>query len=484
MLFNTKEFAFFFAIVLVVHWLLFKWRALQNLVLLAASMYFYYQLHFSFPIYLSALIIISYCFAVAIERNEKTRQRKTLLVAGLCIISAGLVYTKYSGLFFSNIKGLETWEASALHILVPVGISFYTFAILGYMIDVYWEKIPAEKNILTYASYISFFPHLLSGPIPSAATILPQFKAKSKATFSHIDESVGEILWGLFKKMVVADNISKAVSYCFVQYHELNGSTVAIGVLLFGIQLYADFSGYSSMARGIAGLLGINLVQNFIVPFHSTSITEYWRRWHISLTNWLYGYIFNPMVYALRTWRKWAIVFSLLVTFFISSFWHGAGWQFVIWGMLHGVVMVYEYLTVEQRKRLSEKIPSVIYNFFSWVFVILFLAFGWVFFRANSVPDALGVLHRIASGSLFTAPESYVAKYITWCIPLFVIEWIQRKGAYTMDIRQWHIGAGITPIRAKQINVIVKSCLYLLWCVSIYFLCKRQNAAEYYYFKF
>ena len=284
--------------------------------------------------------------------------------------------------------------------------------------------------------------------------------------------------------MVVADNISKAVSYCFSQYSELNGSTIAIGVFLFGIQLYADFSGYSSMARGIAGLLGINLVQNFIVPFHSTSITEYWRRWHISLTNWLYGYIFNPMVYALRTWRRWAIVVSLLVTFFISSFWHGAGWQFVVWGMLHGVAMVYEYLTVEQRKRLSEKIPLVIYNLVSWLFVILFLALGWVFFRANSVPDAVSMLRRILSPGLFTAPESYVTKYAVWCIPLFAVEWIQRKGTYIMDIRQWHIGACISPARAKQINIAIKSCLYLLLCVSICYLSKKQNSAEYYYFKF
>ncbi len=484
MLFNTKEFALFFAVVLAVYWLLFKWRTLQNILLLGASMYFYSQLHFSFPIYLSALVIISYCFAAAIEKNKKPRQRKALLTIGLCIISAGLIYTKYIIALFNQLHASRDWLPGSWSLLVPVGISFYTFAILGYLIDVYWEKIPAERNILTYASYISFFPHLLSGPIPSATTILPQFKTRANATFTHIDESIGEILWGLFKKMVVADNISKAVSYCFSQYSELNGSTIAIGVFLFGIQLYADFSGYSSMARGIAGLLGINLVQNFIVPFHSTSITEYWRRWHISLTNWLYGYIFNPMVYALRTWRRWAIVVSLLVTFFISSFWHGAGWQFVVWGMLHGVAMVYEYLTVEQRKRLSEKIPLVIYNLVSWLFVILFLALGWVFFRANSVPDAVSMLRRILSPGLFTAPESYVTKYAVWCIPLFAVEWIQRKGTYIMDIRQWHIGACISPARAKQINIAIKSCLYLLLCVSICYLSKKQNSAEYYYFKF
>ncbi len=484
MLFNTTEFALFFAIVLVVYWLLAKWRPLQNFVLLAASMYFYSRIHYSFPIYLASLILVSYLFSRFIEKTENPKQRKALLITGICIVTAGLLYTKYSDLLFGSTKGLEHWEATALHVLAPVGISFYTFAMLGYMIDVYWEKIPAEKDLLTYATYISFFPHLLSGPIPSASVVLPQFHKKAAVTVSSIDESIGEILGGLFKKMVVADNISKTVSYCFVQYHEIAGSTMAIGVFLFGIQLYADFSGYSSMARGIAGLLGINLVQNFNVPFHSTSITEYWRRWHISLTNWLYGYIFNPMVYALRTWRKWAIVCSLLLTFFISSFWHGAGWQYVVWGMLHGVVMVYEYLTVERRKQLSETIPPFIYNFFSWLFVILFLALGWAFFRANSVPDALAILRSIASPGLFTAPETYVTKYTVWCIPLFVVEWIQRKGSYTLDMRQWLTSEKISAERKLQINIAIKTCLYLVLCVSIYLFCKKVNAAEYFYFKF
>ncbi len=484
MIFNTKEFAIFFAIVLVIYWLLAKWRPLQNFVLLGASMYFYSRLHYSFPIYLAALILVSFLFSRFIEKNEHPKPRKALLITGICIVSAGLIYTKYSDLLFSNITGLQHWEATALHILAPVGISFYTFAILGYMIDVYWEKIPAEKNLLTYATYISFFPHLLSGPIPSAATVLPQFRSRATVTYAGIDESIGEILWGLFKKMVVADNISMTVSYCFSQHKELNGSTLAIGVLLFGVQLYADFSGYSSMARGVAGLLGINLVQNFNVPFHSTSITEYWRRWHISLTNWLYGYIFNPMVYALRSWRKWAIVASLLLTFFISSFWHGAGWQFVAWGMLHGIVMVYEYLTVELRRHLSERTPSIIYNFFSWLFVVFFLALGWAFFRADNIPDALSILHSIASPGLFATPESYVTRYLVWCIPLFVVEWIQRKGSYTMDIRQWITSEKIPPAAKKQLIVAIKSCLYLLLCAAIYQFYKKINFAEYYYFKF
>ncbi len=489
MLFNTQGFALFFAIILACYWLLFKWRHLQNLVLLGGSMYFYAQLHYSFPIYLSAIIIASYLFAALIDKTDNQVQRKTLLVIGLCIISAGLVYTKYSGLFFNGVKGLEQWQASVLHILTPVGISFYTFSTLGYITDVYRRKISAEKNLLTYATYISFFPHLLSGPIPSAATILPQFSKKATVSLSYIDESIGEIVWGLFKKMVVADNISLAVSFCFSQYQDLNGSTLFIGVMLFGIQLYADFSGYSSIARGLAGLLGIELIQNFRLPFSSKSVTEYWRRWHISLTNWFYEYIYNPLVVTFRHLDRWSIVLSLMITFFISGLWHGAGWQFVVWGLLHGVAMVYEALTRKRRKQLSKKVPSFIYNVCSNIFVLLFLGFSWVFFRAASVGDAIHILSRIFSTSILSSPTQYVAKYITWCLPLIAIEWIQRNGEYSMDMQQWRIPERITgntmsPQRAVWINYSIKVCLYLLVCIGIYLFYKKQDAAEYYYFKF
>ena len=489
MLFNTQGFALFFAVILACYWLLFKWRQLQNLLLLGGSMYFYAQLHYSFPIYLSAIIIVSYLFGNLIEKTENQTQRKTLLVTGLCIVSAGLVYTKYSGLFFSGIKGLEQWQASMLHILTPVGISFYTFSTLGYITDVYRRKISAEKNLLTYATYISFFPHLLSGPIPSAATILPQFSKKATVSLSYIDESVGEIVWGLFKKMVVADNISLAVSFCFSQYQDLNGSTLFIGVMLFGIQLYADFSGYSSIARGLAGLMGIELIQNFRLPFSSKSVTEYWRRWHISLTNWFYEYIYNPLVVTFRHLDRWSIVLSLMITFFISGLWHGAGWQFVVWGLLHGLAMVYEALTRKQRKQLSKKMPSFLYNICCNLLVLLFLGFAWVFFRAASVGDAMHILSRIFSTSILSSPTQYVAKYISWCLPLLAIEWIQRKGEYSMDIHQWRIPERITgnttsPQNAAWINYSIKVCLYLLVCTGIYLLHKNQDAAEYYYFKF
>lgn len=491
MLFNSKEFALFFIIVCGLYWLAFRWRDVQNGILLAASMFFYSRLHYSFPIYLASLIIVSYLFANMIEKTEHEQKRKWLMRTSVIIISFGLLYTKYSGFLLNNVKGLEQWQASALHILVPVGISFYTFAILGYLMEVYYEVIPAQRNLNTYATYISFFPNLLSGPISSARTILPQFSQKPTINLAMADEAVGEFLWGLFKKMVVADNISLAVSFCFASnnFSDLNGSSMYIGAVLYVVQVYADFSGYSSMARGCAKILGINLTQNFNMPLFSRSVTDYWRRWHISLTSWFNSYIYNPLVFSFKSWRKWGIATALLITFFISGFWHGAGWQYIIFGMLNGVALVYELFTKDFREKAFRTLPAFLNALLSTFFVFNFMILAAVFFRAKTVADACTILGMICSKSFLQLPNSFVFKYIYWIIPLLVVEWIQRKGTYAMDIMQWlptKVTAKDAPRKTNitRVNILIKVVLYLLLSVSIYLFYKKQNMAEYYYFKF
>ncbi len=412
------------------------------------------------------------------------------MIAGLCLISVGLFYTKYSGLFFSGIKGLEQWQATVLHILVPVGISFYTFAVIGYVLDIYYESIAAERNYLTYATYISFFPQLLSGPIPSAATILPQFNKKPQVTVNSVAKGVGEFLWGLFKKRVVADNISMAVSFCFSANNEdLNGSSLFIGAALFGVSIYADFSGYSSMARGCAKLLGIDLVQNFNMPLFSTSVSEYWRRWHISLTTWLYSYIYNPLVFGLKRWGKWGVIAGVFITFLISGIWHGAGWQYIIFGVVNGLAIIYEILTGSARKKLFGRLPVWLNAVLSNLLVLVFMLLSWIFFRANSVEQAVNIISRICSASLFSAPDTFVLQYVKWCAPLIIIEWIQRKGAYAMDLQQWLPTRVIKKDQIQdpkifRLHIAMKIVLYILLSASIFIFCKKVNMAEYYYFKF
>lgn len=490
MLFNSSEFGIFFAIVTALFWLLHKNRNAQNLILLVGSLFFYAWLHYTFPIYLMVLVSASFLLAKLIARQTNDRRRKLWLIVAVSILSLGLVYTKYSGFILGNIAGLESWQASALNILVPVGISFYTFAVLGYVLDVYYEAVEPERHYLTYATYICFFPQLLSGPIPSASEILPQFKTKPVLTVNAALEGVGEFLWGLFKKMVVADNISMAVSYCFSKNNtDLTGSSLFVGAALFGLNIYADFSGYSSMARGCAKLLGINLIHNFKLPLFSHSVTDYWRRWHISLTNWLYAYIYNPLVFGLKKWRKWGIIAGIFITFFISGIWHGAGWQFIIFGVVNGLAIIFEILTADFRMSLFGRMPPLLRKLAGTFIVLTFMLISWIFFRADSLSQALGMISRICSADLFSPPDSFVVKYLVWGIPMILVEWVQRKGSYTLDLNQWMptkiVRKGQKESRRAKIMAITANLvLFALIGLAVFYLHKKVDMAEYYYFKF
>ncbi len=489
MVFNSEQFAIFFAIIFVVYWSLFKYRLAQNLVLVVGSFYFYSFFHYSFPIYLGCLILATYLFGLWIQRTEDEVKRKILQYLSLFVLSFGLIYLKYSGLLIGSISGLSGWQASALHLLVPVGISFYTFSSIGYILDVYRGKIDAERNLVTFAAYLSCFPYLLIGPIPAARTVLPQFRQPSKLTLQGIDQSVGEILWGLFKKIVVADNISLGVNYCFAHQSELQGSSLLLGVVLFYFYLYADFSGYSDMARGLARLLGFDIARNFNSPFTARSITEFWRKWHISLTNWFYEYVFNPIVIGLRNWGRFSIAAAILLTFGLSGIWHGADWKFGVWGLLHSFAMIYEYYTADQREKFFSKMPWFLSGFIGIFFTLGYAILAETFFRADSISEGLEINRKILSMGLFTTPVSFSVKYLKWCAPLLIVEIIQQKGTYVFDMEQWGLSrfAGKLTKSAKNINfvtLIIKSLLYIILCYCIWLFYKRMNMAEYYYFKF
>lgn len=490
MLFNSTEFAVFFAIVLATNWLVSRNLPVRNLVLLVSSMLFYGMFHYSFCLYLGVLIALSYGAARIIAHVEHENKRFTMLVTTTIVLALGLLYTKYSSFLLGDIPALAGWQASVLHILTPVGISFYTFTMLGYVLDVYYESIEPEKNILTYASFVSFFPHLLMGPIASSTELLPQFRCKPQITLNAADEGIGEFLWGLFKKVVVADNLEKAVSYCFSANNEdLSGSSLFVGGILFGIYIYSDFSGYSSMARGTAKLLGFNLAQNFRTPFFSTSVSEYWRRWHISLSNWLTAYIYNPIVYTLKRWGVKGVLLGIFITFFVSGIWHGAGWQFIVFGVLNGLAIIYEILTKSFREKMAKALPRTVHTLLSNIIVLLFMHISWVFFRAANVRQGAGIMSRIYSASLFTLPEAFVAEYLLWGVPVLVVEWVQRKGSYLMDIQQWMPVRITTKNRTQKkkvmlLHYIIKVVLYLLLIAAIYLFHRKTNTNEYYYFKF
>jgi alginate O-acetyltransferase complex protein AlgI len=488
-MFNSTEYGIFFVSVMALFWSCYKNRTAQNLVILVASQIFYSFFHYSFVIYLAAMITVTYGASILIQRTEDEGPRRMLQYLSVFVLCFGLIYLKYSGLIIGNIQGLSQWQASALHLLVPVGISFYTFSCIGYVLDVYRGKIEAEYNPISFAAYISFFPYLLIGPIPAARTVLPQFRKKPSLTLDALDQSIGEILWGLFKKIVVADNISLGVNYCFAHQSELQGSSLLLGVILFYFYLYADFSGYSDMARGFARLLGIDIVRNFNSPFTATSITEFWRKWHISLTNWFYEYVFNPIVIAFRNLGSYSIALAILFTFGLSGIWHGADWKFGVWGLLHALAMIYEYYTADTREKIGSKLPLFVRNFIGIFFTLGYAILAETFFRANSIQEGIEINRKILSAGLFTAPVSFGTRYLKWCVPLLVVEILQRKGPYYMDLEQWGLKKALgklwpNPIHVKTINIFIKVLLYLILCYCTWLFYKRMNMAEYYYFKF
>jgi D-alanyl-lipoteichoic acid acyltransferase DltB (MBOAT superfamily) len=472
MLFNTTDFAVFFAIVLAAYWLLYKWRNMQNLVLLAGSWYFYNNLHWSFPLYLLGMIIVGYTVGRAIHSQELQKTRKAILISGICLLGFGLTYLKYSGLILGNITGLSQWQSSALHILVPLGISYYTFASIGYITDVYRRRLPAATNPLTYATYISFFPHLLSGPIPSATNVLPQFSRSNKLTFQQIEQSVAEILWGLFKKMVIAANVEKVVNYCYASYEDLNGSTLFLGVTLFNLYLYADFSAYSEIARGVARLLGIDIAQNFKMPFFSRNPGEFWRRWHTSLRKWMLDYLYLPL--GGNRGSKVQYVLVMLFIFSFSGLWHGANMTFVCWGLLNGIYFL-PYILTGKLTRYKDVVASGRLFPSGKEFLQLLLTFNLItltriFFRAPNMTVVKGLVVKIFSASILAVPMALVVKNVLICLPMLAFEWVQREKAYVLEL--------------SKTNIYIRIAGYVAVVVLIYIFHKRQNLSEYYYFKF
>jgi alginate O-acetyltransferase complex protein AlgI len=472
MLFNTVDFAIFFSITLAAYWLVFRWSDMRNLVLLAANFYFYNKLHYTFPFFLLAMIISGYSFARWIDAQSDVRKRKAVLIGGITLLGFGLTYIKYSGLILGNISGMEKWQATALHILVPLGISYYTFSSIGYITDVYRRRLPPETNFITYASYISFFPHLLSGPIPSAVNILPQFSKVSLPTLAQIEHSVGEIIWGLFKKMVIAANVEKVVSYCYASYQDRNGSTLFLGIILFNLYLYADFSAYSDIARGVGRLMGIELAQNFKMPFFSRNPAEFWRRWHTSLRKWMLDYLYIPL--GGNKSSTFVYILSMLFIFTFSGLWHGANMTFVCWGLLNGLYFV-PYILTDKLTRYKnvvaegKLIPSL-REFLQMSLTFFLMSLTRIFFRAPNMTVAKGIAVRIFSPGILAAPMTIVVKSVAICMPMLAFEWVQREKLYVLQISKKYPALRI----AGYITVIV-----LIWLLH-----KKQNMSEYYYFKF
>ncbi len=411
MLFNSIEFFIFFPIVTALYFLLphkFRWFHL-----LVSSCIFYMSY---VPIYITILfatIIIDYVAGIMIERAEGPHKKWFLVLSVVANLGILGVF-KYYNFFISNVNDLlhissANVQIPLLGIILPIGLSFHTFQAMSYTIEVYRGKQKAEKHFGIYALYVMFYPQLVAGPIERPQNVLHQFHEKHAFNYDEAVAGSRQILQGLIKKVVIADRLSLITDPIFNYPQQASGTTSLIGCWLFAFQIFCDFSGYSDIALGAARMMGFKLMVNFKTPFESKSISEFWRRWHISLSTWFNDYLFNPLASSWRNFGNVSIVLALVLTFFLSGIWHGAGWKFAIYGLLHGIAVSYEFLTKKKRKKLFALLPQWLNNTVSVFITFNYVAFSWIFFRANNVKDAFYMLGKIAHvpAELITVVKSH-----------------------------------------------------------------------------
>lgn len=396
MIFNSLKFILFSPFVAIVSLLLGKSPKLRNLWLLLASYYFYINLKPIYGLLLLTITLITYFGGIKLERLPDLRGKKILLAVCLVLVFSFLFVFKYLNFINESISatlsflGLR-WEIPYLDILLPIGISFYTFQAAGYLIDIYRGKIRAEKNIITYALFVSFFPVILSGPIQKARDIIPQLKEKTYILYDNVVGGMRLMLWGYFMKLCVADRLGTYVDAVFNNLVQHNGASIAIASFFYTIQIYGDFAGYSLVAIGCAKVLGFKLPENFHRPYFSLSIKEFWKRWHIALSSWFMEYLYFPLGGSRVKYSRYLL--NLMIVFLVSGLWHGAAWTFVFWGAIHGLLQIVEAL---RKKYFGEPV----YRYW-WskpikiLFVFILVNFAWIFFRANSIGDAFYAIEKI-----------------------------------------------------------------------------------------
>lgn len=440
MLFNSIGFAIFLPIVFVLYWFVTsKNLRLQNILLLLASYYFYACWDWRFLFLLIFSTALDYYTGLKMADAPNKKLKKFWLVLSVAINLGFLGFFKYYNFFIESFAqglselGIHT-DPWTLQVILPVGISFYTFHGLSYVIDIYQDRIKPERNVVDYSVFVSFFPLLVAGPIERATHLLPQIKKKRTFDYSRAVDGLRQILWGLFKKVVIADNCAEIANMVFNNSGDYGGSTLVLGVIFFAFQIYCDFSGYSDIALGTARLFGIELLRNFAFPYFSRDIAEFWRRWHISLSTWFRDYLYIPLGGSKGgTWMRARNVF---IIFIVSGFWHGANWTFIIWGFLNGLYMMPSVLSKTNRAHLDtvaqgKFLPSL-KEFMLMIITFALACFAWIFFRAESVGHAFSYIADIFSPSLFTIPEIRPKLLFVLLAVFILIEWLGREQQYAI----------------------------------------------------
>lgn len=402
MLFNSFEFLIFFPVVTALYFLLphkYRW-----LLLLVASCYFYMAFIPVYILVLAALILIDYFMGLLIEGSEGERRKMFLIISILstCLV---LFVFKYFGFFNVNLTALAgflgwNYSVNTLNLILPIGLSFHTFQSLSYVIEVYRKKQKAEHNFGIYALYVMFYPQLVAGPIERPYNMLHQFYEKHDFDYQNAVDGLKMMLWGLFKKVVIADRLALFVNQVYNNPADFQGVSFIVATIFFTFQIYCDFSGYSDIAIGAAKVMGFRLMTNFDLPFFSRSIGEYWKRWHISLSSWFKDYVYIPLGGNRVSKQRWC--FNILTVFLISGFWHGANWTYIIWGGLHGFYYIFGSITKNVREKFVNAVRlykiSKIHHAIQIAVTFCMVSFSLIFFRANSIADAFYIVGHLFSG--------------------------------------------------------------------------------------
>ena len=512
MLFNSFEYLLFLPIVFLLYWFVFDYALnkckhqllLQNFFVVIASYVFYGWWDWRFLILIAITTLLSFLSGIGIEYAPTQRGKKAVMIANIVVNLGILGVYKYYDFFareFAELFGIES-DFLLLHLILPVGISFYTFQALSYSIDVYRKQIQPSHDIVAFTAFLSFFPQLVAGPIERATNLLPQFQRKRHFDYAQAVDGMRQILWGLFKKIVVADNCATYVDTVFADISNQSGSTLVLAAVLFTFQIYGDFSGYSDIAIGTAKLFGIKLMRNFNVPYFSRDIAEFWRRWHISLTTWFRDYVYIPLggsrpVVPARLkakgerlearYTKVIAIRNTFIIFLLSGLWHGANWTFVLWGTYHALLFV-PLLVMNKNRRYRDTVATITLADGSvkakWLPSLketgqMLLTFalavvGWIIFRAEDIGQVGEVISTIISGSILSVPM-LISQY--YYIPLFMViivmllfEWFTRDRLHGLEITN-------IPYRW------IRWSIYLLILLVLFFAIKTETP-QFIYFQF
>jgi alginate O-acetyltransferase complex protein AlgI len=461
MLFNSIEFAIFLPVVFLVYWFAVNRNLkLQNIFLLFASYLFYGWWDWRFLFLLAALSLFNYLTGIRIDTSKSESKRKIWLITGLLVNTGVLCVFKYYNFFidsFIDIISLTGYNLpeTTTDILLPLGISFYIFLSLSYIIDVYKKSLKAGRDPVEVLLTLGFFPIILAGPIQRPSTLLPQIVKRREFSYEQGVDGLRQILWGLFVKIAIADNLAPHVGDVFSRYADYSGSTLLLGGFFYAIQIYADFSGYSNIAIGVGKLFGFSLMRNFAYPYFARDIIEFWKRWHMSLTAWFRDYIFLPLSFTF-SWKirnekvlmirtdNFIYISASAITWFLTGLWHGANYTFILWGLINGLFLIIYHLQRNPRKRLFKKLGISNNNLFiatvETIFTLGIILIAWIFFRSDTIPHALGYIGRMFSSSLFTMPQLLSAKMVV-LIPLFLCaEWVQRNEEHVLRLEFMNSG--------------------------------------------